>query len=153
MGTELTVTIDVAAPVELVWRRVSDWDGQRDWVPATRVEVTGGDGRSVGSTLCAVTGLGPAAFADPMEVTEFVEGGPWRAVVRHTGRVVRGEGVFEVVELGPGHSRFRWTERLDLPLGALGRAGWPVLRPGARAVLALSCRRLARLCEDEHAGG
>lgn len=152
MSADLTVAVDVAAPVELVWRRVSDWEGQRDWVLGTRVEVTSGDGRTVGSTLCATTGYGPAAFADTMDVTEFVEGGPWRAVVWHTGRVVRGGGIFEVVELGPGRSRFLWTEQLDLPLGALGRAGWPLLRPFTRALLGLSCRRLARLCEAELAG-
>lgn len=153
MSAELTVSVDVAAPVELVWRRVSDWTGQGDWVLATRVEVTGGDGRSVGSTLCATTGFGPAAFADTMDVTEFAEGGPWRAAVRHTGRVIRGGGIFEVVELGPERSRFLWTELLELPLGTLGQAGWPLVRPVTRALLGVSCKRLARLCEADHAGG
>jgi hypothetical protein len=73
-----------------------------------------------------------------------------RCVVRHTGRVVRGEGVFEVVELGPARTRFLWSELLDLPLGALGRAGWPIVRPVFRAGVRQSLRRMARLCEKEY---
>ena len=37
-------------------------------------------------------------LGDTMEVVEFRHDGPWRAVVRHTGRVIRGEGFFEVVD-------------------------------------------------------
>ena len=65
-----------------------------------------------------------------MEVVEWDP--PRRCVVRHLGRVVRGDGVFEVVELGPARSRFLWSELLDLPLGALGRLGWPLVRPAFR---------------------
>ncbi|WP_308253018.1 hypothetical protein [Pseudonocardia sp. ICBG601] len=54
----------------------------------------------------------------------------------HTGTVIRGDGVFVVVELGPARSRFLWTELLDLPLGALGRFGWPLVRPAFRAGVA-----------------
>jgi hypothetical protein len=147
---ELTVPVDVDAPAEAVWGMVTDWEGQGRWMLGTRVEVTRGDGRDVGSRLRAVTGIGPLGVADPMEIVEYAEGGPWRCVVRHTGRVVRGDGVFEVVELGPERSRFLWSELLDLPLGALGRLGWPLVRPVFRAGVAYSLRRMARLCEAEH---
>lgn len=147
---ELTVPVDVAVPTEVLWAAVTDWERQGDWMLGTRVEVTNGDGRSVGSTMRAVTGLGPLAVVDLMEITELTESPPtgvWRCTVAHTGRVVRGEGVFEVVALGPQRSRFLWTELLDLPLGALGRAGWPLARPAMRAGVALSLQRLARLTE------
>jgi hypothetical protein len=147
---ELTVPMDVNAPAEVVWCRVTDWVGQGDWMLGTRVAVTRGDGRSVGSRLRAVTGAGPVGFTDTMEIVEYVEGGPWRAVVRHTGTVVRGDGVFEVVELAPARSRFLWSELLDLPLGWVGRAGWPLVRPAFRVGLAYSLQRLARLCEAEY---
>ncbi|WP_219412904.1 SRPBCC family protein [Pseudonocardia nigra] len=146
---ELTVGVDVDAPADVAWRTVTDWPGQSVWMLGTRVEVTsGGDGRGPGATLEAVTGVGPIGFTDPMEIVEWRP--PRRCVVRHTGRVVRGDGVFEVDELGPERARVVWTERLDLPLGALGRAGWPVARPAFRAGVAYSLRRMARLCEARY---
>jgi hypothetical protein len=83
-----------------------------------------------------------------MEIVEWEP--PRRATVRHTGKVVRGDGVFEVVELGPERSRFLWTELLDLPLGALGRLGWPLVRPAFRAGVAQSLRKMARLSEQRY---
>lgn len=147
---ELTIPVDVGVPAPVLWDAVTDWPAQSDWMLGTRVELTGGDGRSVGSTLRAVTG----GVADTMEITEWTEsdGGPRRCVVRHTGRVVRGEGVFAVVELGPRRSRFLWTELLDLPLGALGRAGWPLVRPAFRAGVAHSLRRMAQQTEARYRG-
>jgi hypothetical protein len=44
--------------------------------------------------------------------------------------------------LGTG-STLVWTELLDLPFGALGRLGWPVVAPAVRAGLRLSPRRFA----------
>ncbi|HXV93884.1 MAG TPA: SRPBCC family protein, partial [Pseudonocardia sp.] len=57
------------------------------------------------------------------------------------------DGVFEVVDLGGGRSRFVWSELLDLPLGALGRLGWPLVRPVFAAGVQQSLRRMARLVE------
>jgi hypothetical protein len=84
-----------------------------------------------------------------MEVIEFVaptEVGPGRAAVRHTGRIICGEGFFEVVPLGPHRCRFTFTELIDLPLGAPGRAGWPLVRPVVRAGFVASLRRMADRC-------
>jgi hypothetical protein len=103
-------------------------------------QVRGGHG--LGATLVARTGIGPAAFTDTMVITEWDP--PRRCVVRHTGRVVRGAGVFEVRPAGAGGSEFRWTELLDLPLGVLGRLGWLVVRPLAQRGMDLSLRRFAR---------
>jgi hypothetical protein len=74
-------------------------------------------------------------------------------VVRHLGKVVRGDGVFEVVELGPTRSRFLWSELLDLPLGALGSAGWPLVRPVFRAGVERSLRAMARQAEQRYRTG
>jgi hypothetical protein len=68
---------------------------------------------------------------------------PRRCIVRHTGRVVRGAGVFEVEPLGPDHSRFSWGEILELPLGTLGRVGFPLVRPVVAWGLRASLRRFA----------
>jgi Polyketide cyclase / dehydrase and lipid transport len=146
---ELTIPVDVDAPADLVWHTVTDWPGQSEWVIGTRVEVEGGgEGRHLGARLRAFTGVGPLGFLDTMEIVEWDP--PRCCLVRHTGKVVRGDGVFEVVELGPERSRFVWTELLDLPLGAVGRFGWPLVRPGFAAGVQLALRKMARLCERRY---
>jgi carbon monoxide dehydrogenase subunit G len=134
---EITVRIQVPASPERTWRAVVDWTAQGEWMLATRVHGDHGQGARV----VARTSIGPVGFTDTMVITEWEP--PRRCVVRHTGRVVRGAGVFEVVPAGAG-SEFRWTERLDLPLGAVGRWGWRLARPLARRGMDLSLRRFAR---------
>jgi hypothetical protein len=143
----LPVPIEVDAPAEAVWAYVTDWERQGEWMLGTRVRVTGGEGRGAGTTLRAVTGVGPLGVVDTMEVVAFTPPSgeqPGRAAVRHTGRVIRGEGYFEVVPLGPQRCRFTFTELIDLPLGALGRLGWPLARPVVKAGFDASLRRMAR---------
>jgi hypothetical protein len=139
----LDVIID--APAERVFAALTDWVGQGDWMLGTRVEVRSGDGHSVGSTLAAWTGLGPVGFWDTMVITAWDP--PHRVDVLHTGRLVRGLGVMEVFELPDQRSRFVWREELDLPLGVLGRIGWPVARPAFLAGVKASLGRFARLVE------
>ena len=146
---ELPMPVEVDAPAAAVWSYVTDWERQGEWMLGTRVRVTGGDGRGVGTTLHAVTGVGPIGVPDTMEVVEFVEptdATPGRAAVRHTGRIIRGEGFFEVAPLGPHRCRFTFTELIDLPLGALGRLGWPLARPVVKAGFVASLRRMATRC-------
>ena len=139
---ELVVTQDVAAPAERVFAVLTDWGVHDRWMLLTRAE----GGRGVGERVSAFTGLGRVGFLDTMTITLWEP--PERAVVRHTGKVVRGSGAFEVEVLGPGRSRVVWSEWVDLPLGALGRAGWPLARPAMRFFLQLSLRRLARYVES-----
>jgi carbon monoxide dehydrogenase subunit G len=134
---EITARVRVPAPPERTWRAVVDWPAQGEWMLATRVR---GD-HGPGARVVARTGIGPIGFTDPMVVTEWAP--PRRCVVRHTGRVVRGDGVFEVEPAGAG-SEFRWTERLDLPLGVAGRWGWRLARPLAQRGMDASLRRFAR---------
>jgi hypothetical protein len=150
---ELPVPVEVDAPAAAVWRYVTDWERQGEWMLGTRVRVTGGEGRGVGTTLRAVTGVGPLGVVDTMEVVEFVppaDGVPGRAAVRHTGRIVRGDGRFEVAALGPQRSRFTFTELLDVPAGALGLLAWRIGRPVVRAGFVASLRRMAQRCAAEH---
>ena len=146
---EITVGVDVDAPTELLWRAVTDWEAQGEWMLGTTVHVTRGDGVGLGSEIAATTGIGPLAVTDPMRIVGWDP--PHRATVVHTGAIVRGSGTFTVIDRGPGRSRFEWGERLDLPLGVLGAVGFSVISPLFRLGLAVSMRRLARRCAAEAA--
>jgi carbon monoxide dehydrogenase subunit G len=138
---ELVVTAEVRAPAQDVWDLLTDWEQHDRWMMLTRAS----GGRTEGASIEAFTGIGRLGITDAMTVVVWEP--PRRCVVRHTGRVVRGSGAFEVAELGPHHSRVVWSEWLDLPLGPLGRLGWLLVRPLARLGVARSLRRLARLVE------
>ena len=131
----------VDAPVEQTWAAATDWDRQGEWMLGTRVRGTAQDGRGVGGGIEAFTGLGRIGFLDTMEITEWEP--PRRCAVLHTGRVVRGTGLFEVQPRGTG-SFFLWSEDLELPLGVVGRAGWWVTRPLFVVALRWSLNRFAR---------
>jgi hypothetical protein len=124
---EVRLEVVVEAPVEQTWAAAVDWDRQDEWMLGTRVRGTAQDGVGVGGGIEAFTGVGRLGFLDTMEITAWDP--PQRCAVLHTGRVVRGTGLFEVRELGEERSVFVWSEQLELPLGALGRLGWPVVRP------------------------
>jgi carbon monoxide dehydrogenase subunit G len=150
---ELTETVDVDAPPERVWAALTDWVRQGEWMLGTDVRTVGGPAQEVGGRIEARTGVpvpgrGHLGVLDTMVITRWDP--PRRVDVRHTGRVVRGTGVFEVRPRGAG-STFVWTEGLDLPLGALGRAGWPLVRPAMAAGVRLSLRRFARFAENHPA--
>jgi hypothetical protein len=73
---------------------------------------------------------------------------PYRVDVLHTGALVRGTGTMEVLALPDGRSRFVWSEGLVPPLGALGRVGWPVVKPAFAAGVRKSLRVFAALVES-----
>jgi uncharacterized protein YndB with AHSA1/START domain len=148
---ELTETVDVDAPPERVWAALTDWVHQGEWMLATDVRTVDGDAQGLGGRLAARTGVPlprgrRAGVLDTMVITRWEP--PRRVDVRHTGRVVRGSGVFEVRPRDGGGSTFLWSEVLDLPLGALGRRGWPLVRPAMRAGVRLSLRRFAAFARD-----
>lgn len=145
----IAVDVVVDAPPQAVWDAVTDWPRQSEWMLGTTVRATDLDGVGVGGGLEAFTGVGRAGFWDTMVITEWDP--PWRCVVLHTGQVVKGLGIFEVLALPGGRSRFVWAEELDLPLGVLGRIGWPVVRPGFAWGVRRSLAKLARDVEREHA--
>ena len=134
---ELTLAVDVDAPPEQVWAAAVDWERQHEWMVLTTVE----GGHGPGARVRAFTGWRGIGFTDPMTITTWDP--PYRCVVRHEGRVVRGSAAFEVVPLGDGRARFVWTEWLVLPFGLLGELGYLLLRPLVLAPLRRSMRDFA----------
>lgn len=145
MTATLVLTVDVDAPVEQTWAGATDWAGQGEWMLGTRVRPTRQDGQGVGGAIEAFTGIGPVGFLDTMDITLWDP--PHRCHVLHTGRLVRGTGAFEVEPRGEGRSRFVWREDLELPLGVVGRIGWPLVKPFFAFGVQLSLKRFARWVE------
>jgi len=147
MITRVAITSRIVLPVppEQAWQAVVDWPRQDQWMLATRVR----GGHGPGAQVVARTGIGPVGFTDTMVITVWEP--PHRCVVEHTGRVLRGAGIFEVVPAGAG-SEFRWTERLELPFAVAGRWGWRVVRPLVQRGMDLSLRRFARLAGGAGSG-
>jgi carbon monoxide dehydrogenase subunit G len=142
-SVEVSAAVRVRAGPERVWAVAMNWSRQGEWIPATRV--TGGAGQ--GAPVRARTAIGPVGFTDTMVITEWDP--PRRCVVRHTGRVVRGQGIFETRPAGD-LTEFRWTELIELPLpatlaGAARRAAAWTLVPLTRWSLRYALRRFARL--------
>ena len=103
---ELVVTAEVRAPAQAVWDLLTDWEQHDRWMLLT--SATGG--RAEGASIAAFTGVGRVGFTDPMTIVVWEP--PRRCVVRHTGRVVRGSGAFEVQR--------RWARTAA---GSSGRSG------------------------------
>ncbi len=151
MAASLTISagVTVAAEPQRVWELAVDWSAQRLWIWAT----TTSGGHGLGAAVTGRTGIGPVRFTDTMLITQWDP--PRRCTVSHTGRVVRGEGVFEVLPRENG-SEFRWTERILLPEAlvalvpaalqpAFARLAYATIAPVARAGLGYSLIRFARL--------
>lgn len=135
--SELRASVEVNAPPRAVWDAVVDWDVQSEWMLLTSVR----GGHGTGARVEAFTGVGRLGFLDTMEITGWDP--PWRCVVRHTGRVVRGTAVFEVEPLDGGRSRFTWAEWVVPPFGPLGGAGLALVKPFVLLGIRYSLRRLA----------
>lgn len=137
----LSVSVPVSAPVQEVWDATTDWERQSAWMLGTRVRGTVHGGQGVGGGIEARTGVGPIGFLDTMVITAWEP--PHRCLVEHTGRLLKGSGAFEVADTGSGVSTLTWTEDIELPLGVLGRLGWPLVRPIVRLGIAHSLNKLA----------
>ena len=146
---KVDVTID--ADVVAVWRGLTDWAGQSHWMLATTVTQDKGQSVGLGERFTATTGIRSFKFDDPMVVTHWDP--PRRATVEHLGKVVRGEGGFEVFALPGGRSRVVWTERVRLPFGVIGGLSWPAAKLAFEVFARRSLMRFREVVESAaHAG-
>ena len=149
MITDIEIAVDVAKPAAVVFNYFTDWPRQGEWMMGTRVESRAegalGLGRGNGAVIAGFTGIGPIGFWDTMTITNWVDG--QRVDVLHTGRVVRGTGSMIVESIDESHSRFIWTEQLELPLGVIGLVGFGLLRPLFIAAIRFSLKKFAAAAE------
>ena len=141
---EVTATVIVRAPADKVFRAFTAWERQGEWIPFTQVRIVAGDGGE-GSTIEAVTTVGPAVLRDVMQVVRLDP--PYEVRVVHTGKILRGPGIMRATPMDGGRTQVVWHEWFQLPAGVVGRLAWPVLWPGSKVSLTQALRRFARLVE------
>lgn len=139
----IELSVQINAPAELVWNRITDWPSQSEWMLGTIVT---GTANSVGGTFKAFTGIGPIGFLDTMEITRWEP--PFRCDVLHTGKVVKGTGSFQVEKIDANNSKFIWIEDLDIPLGIIGLIGYKLLRPFFVSGVKQSLNKFAKSVTD-----
>lgn len=137
------------APRAVVWRVLTQWERQPEWMlDAKAVEVLTPRREGVGVTIRCPTNLLGVTVEDVMRVTAWRE--QEELAVVHLGRVITGSGAFVLVDAPGGGTTIRWWEQIDPPLGAVGDWGARTLvLPVLARVFGRSLARLARLAERE----
>jgi carbon monoxide dehydrogenase subunit G len=150
-----TTSVDIAAGVEQVWQRITDWPEHGRWIPLTTVRVTSARADGVGATFVGRTALGPLGFDDPMEIIEWsppIAGAHGHCRVRKFGRVVLGWAAFDVRAnphaVGSG-SILEWSEDVQIAPVWLTRPADHVIAAAGRAGSGRALRMMARELERE----
>lgn len=145
----LEVERHAAAPRAVVWRVLTQWERQPEWMlDAKSVEVLTPRREGVGVTIRCPTNLLGVTVQDVMRVTAWRE--QEELEVTHLGRIITGRGAFLLDDAPNGGTRLRWWEEVDPPLGAVGEWGASVLvLPILRRVFGASLTRLACMAEAE----
>jgi len=103
----------------------------------TTVEVTSQIREGVGTTIAAFTGMGKIGVMDHMVVTAWQP--PHICDVLHTGKIIKGTGRFELVEIDADTTRFDWSEEILAP-----RPLFLLIAPGLYAGVRISLANLGR---------
>ncbi|GAA3710115.1 SRPBCC family protein [Microlunatus aurantiacus] len=153
MSVDLRVSQDIAAPSDLVWSVLVDWEGQRRWIPFTTVRVIGDRHEGLGVRCVALSGfwLGrlPIGLLDRFVVTAWeppTDDQPGLLEVLHLGPFFTGPGTFVVHTAADGGSVVRCAEIFDVAGGSLPTRLAGLLLPVMRAGFATSLRALGRVC-------
>jgi hypothetical protein len=144
----LRISIDIDAPVELVWNAIADWKSQGEWMLQTKVWVTSDIHEGVGTSIAAFTGplykfyprLKSPGLLDLMKVTRWEP--PHRCEVTHYGKILKGDGAFVLSSPSEKTTHFDWSETVLAPT-LLYWLSAPFLYIGVQ----ISLRRFKRLCE------
>jgi hypothetical protein len=138
---DLSLSVDIKASQEEVFKKVVDWESQGDWMLGTKVSRTKNNGQGLGGEIVAWTGIWKFGFNDPMVITQWIE--PKIVDVKHLGKVVKGTGSMVVEKIDEKNSKFIWSEIIELPLGIVGRIGWIFIKPFFVAGIKYSLNKFA----------
>ena len=136
-SNHIAMSLVIKAPIERVWAALADWEAQGDWMLQTRVEVTSQIRDGVGTSISAFTGIGKFGVMDHMVVTSWQP--PQICDVLHTGKIIKGTGRFELVEIDSQTTRFNWSEEILAP-----KVVFLLIAPGLYAGVRISLANLGR---------
>ncbi len=144
MSVRLEVSTQIAAPLDVVWHVLADWEGQSRWIPMTTVRVLSPQRTGLGVRAAALSGvwLGgrPFGLLDRFIVTGWSppDGPRAELEILHLGPYFTGEGVF-TLQAQAGGTTVECVEVFSIPGGPvgelLGRLALPVLRAGFKRSL------------------
>jgi hypothetical protein len=142
---------ELDGPPEVVWRLITDWERQGDWMrEASNFVVTSPHREGDGVTAEATIRVAGIATRDRIRVDAWE---PNRALgIEHLGWV-SGRGDILLTDLGGGRTRFEWREQLVPPWGILGAIGMRALRPLLSRVFRRDIGLLADLVRRAAPGG
>lgn len=148
------VSIEIAAPRDVVWGVLANWERQSDWMlDAKSVEVVTPHREGIGVTIHVPTNLLGVTVLDVMRVTDWIE--KERIEIIHLGKIITGIGAFEISDGDrPGTTHFQWWEEVSPPMadvpviGALTRWGTEtIVQPFTTWLFKKSLRNLTMVCE------
>jgi len=145
----VTLDADLPGPVALVWRLITDWEAQGEWMrEASDFAVVTEAREGVGVEAEATVRLAGISTRDRVRVDVWE---PERALgIVHLGWVSgRGDLHLEPVETG---TRLHWREELHAPLGMAGVLGLRLFRPLLVRTFRRDLRELAEIVRREARG-
>jgi hypothetical protein len=143
----LPVVIEMAetasAAPEVVWRLITDWERQGDWMlEASDFEVLSESREGVGVEAEATVRIGGISTRDRVRVVAWE---PDRHLGIEHGGWVSGRGDIHLTRLAPERTHVFWREELRPPLGFAGAVGLRALKPVMRRIFERDLRVLASL--------
>jgi hypothetical protein len=119
MSNKLRITIKLPCSQERAWAAIADWESQGNWMLQTKVWVTSQIREGVGTSISAFTGplykfypkFSALGLLDTMVVTKWQP--PEICDVVHTGKVLKGNGSFELVPINSTSTKFNWSETIE----------------------------------------
>lgn len=119
MSHNIRISLTLPCNQVRAWKAIADWEAQGNWMLQSKVWVTSEIREGVGTSIAAFTGpfykryprFSKVGLLDTMVVTNWQP--PSRCDVLHTGKVLKGTGTFELVEISQDATRFNWSEDIE----------------------------------------
>lgn len=139
----IDMAITLPGPPEIVWRLITDWEHQDDWMlEASDFKVTSAHREGLGVEAEATISIGGITTRDTVRVVTWEP--PKRLAIEHGGWVA-GRGELFLTPMADDETYLYWREELIPPFGLLGRIGLLLFRPLMRRIFVRDLRVLAGL--------
>jgi uncharacterized protein YndB with AHSA1/START domain len=141
------VTIEMAqtmhATPAVVWRLITDWEHQSDWMlEASDFVVTSEQREGVGVEAEATIKIGGISTRDKVRVVGWEP--EHRLAIRHMGWV-SGVGEIFLTPIGTDRTHVFWREELEPPVGMAGALGLTAFKPLMKRIFQRDLQVLAAL--------